>query len=310
MMAALLGLPGLADEQPSVRVKGDRVNLRGRPDANGEVVGQVAANEELKVLQNGETWVGVAPPSGIRCWIHKDFVQDGRVSVKELSVRAGASINYPRIGSLFRGDPVTPRETFGEWLCVAPPTNAVVWVHRELLDVPALARAAEEAAAMPPPEAAVVVRDEAPAVLATNAAAEKIRPSAPEKPSVPSGTPLTHQAVVMPPGSQAGTATNAAAQPPSDLNLVPLPGQGSVAQHEGYVKPSPYLFAPGKYRLARKKGNTLETVCFLRGNSKQLAELADQYLLMQGSEYWVQGVREPVLVIDRIERRPEPESPP
>ena len=311
-----------------VRVKADRVNLRGRPDANGEVVGQLSAGDEIKVVQTGDLWIGITPPEKIKSWIHKDFLQDGKVTVKELTVRAGPSINYPRIGSLTRGDVVTPRETFGDWICVAPPTNAVVWVHRELLDLSGGEISKSMATATPtvvviatvtsaetritnripleslPPE----VSPEA--VIVTNSAVEKIRPSVPGQ-SVVRGAP-SHDAVMMPPSFAPGS-TNAAVPASvlvADLKLVPLPGQGSVVQHEGFVKPSPYLLAPGHYRLALKKGGNLETVCFLRGNSQQLATLVDQYFSIGGREYWVQSVREPVLVIERIERRPAPEEKP
>lgn len=310
VIGVALALAARADEPQLVKVKGDRVNLRGRAEVNGEVVGQVMAGDELKVVQNGEHWIGVAPPGSVRCWIHKDFVRDGVVATKELSVRAGPSINYPRVGSLFRGDAVTPRETFGEWFCVPPPSNAVVWIHRELLDLPAAAQAAVEATATPLPAQPVIAGEPPPMTVATNLTVIKIAPSRPDAEEAPKAADMPEQpVVVMPPGSVASNAAAAPARPPADLNLVPLPGQGQMARHEGYVKPSPYLFAPGKYRLALKKGNTLETICFLRGNSRQLAGLVDQYFAMQGPEYWVQGVREPLLVIERIERRPDPANP-
>lgn len=186
-----------ATASTEARVKGDRVNLRGRPDANGEVVGQAMAGESLKVVQAGETWIGVAPPATIKCWVHKDFIRDGLVSVKELTVRAGASINYPRIGSLNRGEAVTPRETFGEWVCVNPPTNAVVWVHRDLLD---LGNSAVVPAAVPSP--AITTPDArtspeaAPALpVTTNRMRMIIRPSAPEH-TADTNAPAQHLSLI------------------------------------------------------------------------------------------------------------------
>lgn len=315
LLGALSACASLADGQPVARVRAERVNLRGRPDANGEVVGQAAAGDLLKVVQTGEVWYAVSPPEKVRCWIHKDFVQDGKVTVKELTVRAGASINYPRIGSLFRGDAVTPRETFGDWLCIPPPTNAAVWIHRELLDVPPAAKVAAETSPLSVPNNSEPAADSSPVLpVATNEMAVKISPSNPTAPASEATTPLQHQAVVMPPRVMAGatgsgTPTNSPPQVPADLNLIPVPGQGSVVQHEGFVKSSPYVLAPGRYRLAVRKGSQLETVCFLRGNTQQLATLVDEYFMMQGREYWVQGVREPLLVIERIERRPKPGQP-
>ena len=86
------GLAGAA-ELPTATVKGDKVNLRGRPDANGEVIGHAAFGEALAIRSVGEPWVEVVPPERIKAWVHRDFVQEGRVAVKELTVRAGPSIN-------------------------------------------------------------------------------------------------------------------------------------------------------------------------------------------------------------------------
>lgn len=266
-----------ATDLPVATVKGDKVNLRGRADSNGEVIGHAAHGEALQVRNAGETWVEVVPPERIKAWIHRDFVQDGRVAVKELTVRAGPNINYPRMGALFRGDAVTARETFGEWICVAPPTNASIWVHRDFLELPASLTA--------------------PAV-APVAAVSNVPPAA-VGPVPPAVDPATNPVAVAEQPS-----------PPSDLMLVPLPGQGNPITREGWLKPAPYVFnPPGRYRLAQKQGSHLDTVCFLRGNNQQLSSMTDTFLAIRGREYWVQGVREPVLVVEAIERKAAPASP-
>lgn len=280
MVVCAAGLARAAD-LPVATVKGDKVNLRGRPDANGEVIGHAAFGEMLAIRTIGETWVEVVPPERVKAWVHRDFVQDGRVAVKELTVRAGPNINYPRMGALYRGETIAARETFGEWICVAPPTNSSIWVHRDFLELPAPAASA--------PTAPSGVTETA----ASNATAAIV--------------------AALPPAPNPATNPVAVAEspaPPADLMLVPLPGQGTAITREGWLKPAPYVFnPPGRFRLAQKTGSHLDTVCFLRGNNQQLASMTDTFLAIRGREYWVQGVREPVLVIEAIERKPAPVSP-
>jgi hypothetical protein len=57
---------------------------------------------------------------------------------------------------------------------------------------------------------------------------------------------------------------------------------------------------PSRYRLTRSQGHTHETVCYVKGNEAQLQSLLGKSLMIKGREYWVQGVRHPVLVPEQI----------
>jgi len=87
------------------------------------------------------------------------------------------------------------------------------------------------------------------------------------------------------------------------LKLVPLEGQGRLAQYQGELKPAPFMFGrPSKFRITRRQGNQIHTMCYVRGNTRQLESLLNEHLIVRGREYWVQGVKVPVVVLDRIER--------
>lgn len=252
------------------RVKGDRVNMRAQPEADAEVVAQVSDGLILPVHSTSEEWVEVGTPASVDTWIASEFVTDGTVVVQKLNARSGASINHSIVGSFARGDKVERRGSFGEWLRVAPPANARLWIHRTFVEVinpavpvpaPAPAPALAEEVHVPPPfvEPPVLgIRDE----------------------------PLP-------------------VAPPVGVRLIPLDGQGRTVQREGLLKRSPTLFinAPGSHRLVRREGNAIVTVAYVRGNLNQLNALLDQQLLIRGREYWTEDVKAPLIVIEAIEKR-------
>jgi len=78
--------------------------------------------------------------------------------------------------------------------------------------------------------------------------------------------------------------------------------QGRLVQREGFVKPVGYLFGrPSRYQLVAERGNRLEAVGYLRGNDEQLAGFLQRRLRIEAREYWVQGLRQPMLVVERIQ---------
>ena len=275
-------LCGLADEELVARVKSDRVNLRARPESAAEVVLQVNQDERLHVLEVQDSWVRVTPPERVDLWVHRDFVKEGLSVAEKVNIRAGAGINFSVVGQYTRGERIEVRGQFGEWLKVSP-ANASLWVSRDLVDVVAPVRSPEQS------EIPVVATPLAPPPPAEPIAAA---PSSAEAPSVQPAAPVT-------PAAGDGIAQGA----PRDLKLVPLEGQGRLVQREGEIKSAAFSFGrPSKFRLARREGSQYVTICYLRGNSKQLESLLNERLIVSGREYWVQGVKQSVLVLERIER--------
>lgn len=272
-------LPSAFAQQGIVaRVKSDRVNLRARAEATSEVVGQAGLDEPLAVAEVQEEWVRVEPPARVDVWVHRDFVKDGRSTVDRLNIRAGAGINYSVVGTVGEGAALDVRGQFGEWVKIAP-TQCFVWISRDFVDVSSPGRTLPSGSRSEPEVAAP------PAMPAAEAAAA-----------------LGALPVVT--DSRVGVAPTAPVGPPPDLRLVPLEGQGRQVQREGELKPAPFVFGrPSKFRLVKREGAQLATVCYVRGNSEQLTSLLNQRLLVRGREYWVQGVRQPVVVLERIERR-------
>ncbi len=282
----VMGCEAYANTQVTAVVKSDRVNLRARPNTQSETVSQVASGDKLVVRSIEDQWVQVVPPDNTDFWVHKEFVVDDKVLVNRLNVRSGAGINYNVVGSFNKGEQVVRRGSFGEWLKVAPPADAGLWVSKDLVDL------VYPAPDIPPPVAAPAASDFV--SFETNAA-----PLAMSEPMVfPSDfedKPVTAGRIpsASPPGY------------PSGLKLVPLDGQGRDAVREGELKRAPTLFAnpPSDYRLVRRDGKKLITMAYVIGNANQLESLLGEYLVVRGKEYWVEKRREPVIVIEAIEKR-------
>ena len=277
--------PGFGQTETKVKVVGQRVNLRAKADLQAEVVGQIADGEFLNARSFQDDWVEVAPPDSVDLWLHREFIKDNQVMAPKLYVRGGPGINYTVVGTLLRGDTITPKGDFGEWIKIVPPAVCSLWVNRSFVQVlqpeknkPALA---QRPAVDQPAKAGGQVVDgpsEAPDIYTP--------PVVAVAPKAPVAQPVQQQA-----------STNA----PSDLALIPLAGQGRAVQRDGILRLSGLVWGrPSRYRLVRYEGSRIEMICYVRGNSSQMNALLGQRLLIRGREYWVQGVKYPVVMPDEI----------
>lgn len=279
----------------SVRVVGQRVNLRAQADLKAEVVGQVADGEILEARLIGDAWVEVAPPDSVDLWVHKDFVQGGKVVATELKVRAGPGINYRVVANLPRGAEVKVRGEFTDWLKIAPPPGASLWVSRSYVEPVG-------AATPPPPAEAAAATAAGASADAGMSAASSIPPPPPVSPSVPAAPPPPAGTVASQRVVRVQTGREPVVRPPpAGLVLIPFEGQGRAVQQDGVLKHAGNLLGrPSRFRLVTPGGNQLGTLCYVYGNNAQLETFVGRRLLIRGREYWVRGVQYPVVVPDQI----------
>lgn len=274
LLLLLLQSPANAADPVTAKVTAEHVNLRAKPEATSEVVAQVSEGDVLAVKSIQAEWVEVVPPESVELWVHQDFVTEGKSAASKLNVRAGPGVNYNVVGTLAKGAALTVKGNFGEWVRIAPFPAASLWVSKDYVQLNLPVKKAT------PPPAVVAVTNRPP------------------------------PAPVVAPTSTAQVAKDSAPPPPADLALVPLVGQGKLVEREGELKPAPYAMnRPSSFRLAQRVGTRMDTVCYLRGNTQQLQSLMGHRLSVRGREYWVQGVTEAIVVIERIEKRPMPETP-
>ncbi len=205
-------------------------------------------------------------------WVHRDFVVDHAISAAKVYIRSGPGINYNGVGMALRGYVVSPRGEFGEWIKIAPPPGCSLWVSRSYVQV------LEPEKARPAPVEEPARRSEV----------RRAEPAA--SPLPPAAAPVTRPA-------EAAAQPTPTGQPPSNLQLIPLEGQGRSVQRDGELRPVGFLIKrPARYRLVSGS----DTICYVHGNHAQLAGYVNQRLLIRGREYWVRGVRHPVVVPEQI----------
>ena len=281
LVAAELPASSAAPALTPVVVKSARVNLRAKPDKDAEPAGKVAEGAVLQAKAFREEWVEVVPPESVELWVHRDFVKDQVVTAEKLSIRTGRSINHSVVGSMVRGEKISVVSEQQDWLRIAPTPAASVWVSRKLVELQ-----------MP---------------------GESGKPAATDTPAKQLPAPVAITAVTTNAGATVAAPTGAVAEVaafiPDDVKsaLVPLDGQGKAVQMEGVLRVVGFGFRhPSRFRLVRLNGRSVETICYVRGNSDQLNGLLDQLLRIQGRQYFVNGADYPVLVPERISPRAAP----
>lgn len=283
-------MTGRAETTP-VRVLSDRVNVRAASELTAEVVAQVHEGDVLSALSFTEEWVEVEPPETVDCWIHREFCVDGRVSAKKLNVRSGPGINYKIVGELERGATVEVRGEFGEWIRIAPPPAASVWISRDYVE-PLVSPGSDAVGVGPVPHER----------YRETAAHTQIRPPVPRRaealpPRSPDESSVVEDGVRVRPKPQVQRSVPL----PPDWKLIPLEGQGKVVEQEGMLKTVGFMIRrPTRYRLVQYHHGRTEMICYVWGNDAQLDGYLGQHLLLKGRQYWVHGYRSPILVVEQV----------
>ena len=291
---AMAGVALAADSQ--VKVVGERVNLRSAPAINAEVVGQLNYGELLELKSSKGEWLEVVPPTNVDVWIHKEFINDGVVMAKKLQVRSGPGINFHVIGYLNRGDHVVARGDFGDWLKIVPPLGSSVWLNNKYAEVlnatPTPTPPAPALASLPAAESVAQTPEGAPAEGLVLADADATTNGAPEVVTV-TETPVV---AVTP------TPEPLPSDFPDKWKLIPLEGQGKRIEIVGVLRRVGFFIGrPCPFQLKRYYPNgSSVTLCYVWANEEQLSSFLGQQISVGGREYWVEGSKYPVIIVERI----------
>ena len=307
--ALSLAAATLLQAQTPVRVLADNVNLRAKPQLTAEVVAQASYNETLTAREIGEEWVEVAAPTNVSLWVMKQYVQlpQNTIGAPRVNLRAGPSINYNIVDTLALGAQIVPRgEEVQEWLKIAPPASAHVWISREYVEI----QSAPEK--MAKNEENLKNTDEKTSKNAENeeksSKKRKKSESADEmpvevtvsQPAAPIPTPLISPSV--PEKDQKVAIREIPVPPPADLKLIPLEGQGRLTEVEGELRAAPLINeAPTRYRIVRWQNNRWQILCHVYGEAIKFRSLQDKVVRIKGREYWIQGAAAPVLIPEQVQ---------
>jgi len=135
----------------TITVTSDRVALRARGNIDSEIVHQVSTDTRLTA--HGDltgTWLAVTPPDEVNLWVYGELIRNG-MAISRAQVRSGPGISYRDVGRLEEGDPVIVRGAYKEWLKIAPPAGALLWIARKYVQSPDLPAPVAPTAPVPPP---------------------------------------------------------------------------------------------------------------------------------------------------------------
>lgn len=327
--AAVLGLAAAAaaSAQTPVRVTADNVNLRAKALLTSEVVAQAAYDDRLDAFEIGDEWVEVAAPAQASLWITKTYVQApaNTIGANRVNVRAGPGIAYNVVCTVELGETVEPRgEEVAEWLKIAPPAAARLWISRDYVDIlsgeaaPAAdaGTSAEIASAKTEKAGKSAEIDEKEAKKAEKSEKKaKKRKSKTEKESEEAAEATPMPVTVPPPPTDLPTPIVAPSvpekdaevreipvPPPANLKLIPLEGQGRLVEVSGELRAAPLINeAPTRYRVVRWLDNRWQILCHVYGEASKFRSLQGKPVLVKGRQYWIQGAAAPVLVPDQVQ---------
>ena len=126
-------------------VSADRVNVRARASLIGERVTQLRKGDKVSVLAKVTVapprknepvdWLRIVMPAAGQTWVYLGFVEEGKVTVKKLNVRAGDGERFSIVGRLAKGDVVKEKRTAGDWIEIEHPAGAHAYIAAKFIDV-------------------------------------------------------------------------------------------------------------------------------------------------------------------------------
>ena len=160
LLSSVVVAAAQTSEVVKIKVTGDRVSLRAKPDINSELLDRAMRGEELVFLGKTNGWVAVQAPGSLDLWVSGEYVQNGTVQPEKLNVRSGPSQNYSVVCVVNKGDSIALRGEFNEWLKIVPPVGSRVWISEEYAEI--IEPPKPEPKPIPPPEPIVAAPEPEP----------------------------------------------------------------------------------------------------------------------------------------------------
>lgn len=298
-----LGLLSVAWADAPMQVMGDNVNVHCGPGPRFEVVCQVDEGDRVTVRRAIEGWAEIVPPSHARLWVYGELIENGNVIAARVQVRSGPGISYRPAGKLERGAKVTIEATERDWVRIAPPPSAAVWISRDYLASPSTpqptpdppAAASSTPATSKPPAARPAASNRPTSAATPHPAASRARPLPPPPQPDTETTVTEEEAVPTLPVALRNRRLNPDRRQGAKVVL-----QGAVATVRGtWNKLSGYRL------VGHNAEGRVVTRCYLLGNQKQLESIVGRRASIHGRQYWVHRVRYPGVRPDRILLYPE-----
>ena len=268
LIAAAVTAQAETNDVLKIRVTGDRVSLRAKPDINSDLLDRAMRGEEMVYFEKTNGWLAVQAPESLDFWVAGEYVQNGVIQPEKLNVRSGPSLNYSVVAVLNEGDTVSLRGEFNDWLKIAPPQGSRVWISEDFVEV------------IEPPKPEPVIE--------TIPEPELVVEPAPD-PEVESGT--EPEPVVESEQDQL---------PPLILVMDKSKPQGKYDEIPGVLRRA----NPGLYKLVLLADGFEEPICLVRGKESQMERYLNRSMLLKGKLYWAKDIDLPIIQPEKIHLDP------
>jgi hypothetical protein len=282
------------------------VRVRSGPGIGYRPVGTLSKGTEVETLGTKGDWLRIAPPSACTVWISDAFVSGGGTRVSQAP---STPVARPPVSALtapaVATPPAVPAAAVKRQPVSTPTKPATQVATRTRVNAPATPSASDP---RPP-------RSRVPAArrIVRSSSTDTVRkPPMPKRPLNSRITP-PRDIVPVPPafdeglGASAGHGaasvyeTQALPQALRKLHLVRSAPQGQSIEVSGVLQKTRFflLGRPSRYRLTMREGDVgpLKTGCYVIGDSRRLAPDVGEPVSLIGKKYWVQGVKEPVVLV-------------
>ncbi|MBK9138624.1 MAG: hypothetical protein IPM17_07670 [Verrucomicrobia bacterium] len=270
------------------RVTGDRVNVRGGPSVDTEVITHLRRGEQVTVVEWGQPagtpggatsqWAKIHLPADTPVWVYAPFVDARRQVVRSdrLNVRAGPGLNFSTLGSLSKEAPIRRIRTLDDWMEIEAPTNTFAFVSAQYLQ-----RLPPGSAA--PSTPAVVSRPAMAPAAATAAASPEAVTAASAAPALAAAGPVSSPPAPAEPEAVPAPASDTMA--PADLPpAIPPEPRRRIVRREGLVRPTISIQAPTPYELRSIYGAIRLNFLLPASPDIKIAKFRGQRVIVAGEE--------------------------
>jgi hypothetical protein len=268
LFAAVVTVHAQTNEVLKIRVTGDRVSLRAKPDLNGDLLERAMRGEEMVCLEKTNGWVAVQAPESLDFWVAGEYVVNGVIQPEKLNVRSGPSLNYSVVAVLSKGDTVSLRGEFNDWLKIAPPQGSKVWISEDFVEFIEPPRPEPIIETIPEPELVV--------------------------------EPAPEPAVESQDESGSIVDSEQEALPPLILVMDKNKPQGNYDEIPGVLRRA----NPGLYKLVLIADGFEEPICLVRGKESQMEHYLNRSMLLKGKVYWAKDIDLPIIQPEKIHLDP------
>jgi len=318
-------------QEPAVVMNNTKINVRGQPALNSEVVTQLQKGDPILILERinlekakpGEptNWARIQMPANTPVWIFASYLKDHKVAVSKANLRAGPGENYSIVGRVAKGKELTEIRTVENWTEVQTPEEAYGFIDASLLKTTggqaqkitaetvtpagiatATAFAARPAQPEPPP---VITK---PAETPSRSLPPPVETPKPQKPAnQPRETAVASAPVVSPPVVPSGVSVQ-----PSLPQVAPpitateaFPAQKRIVRRQGIVRGTLSIQAPTYYELVNPQTKKVMNYLHTEGADIHFKKYRGQRVVVSGEEgIDARWPNTPVIEVESVETAP------